>query len=42
MAVVNHNSRRGEAVKVIERAEEIRLRGRYVEERRRSVWGALG
>jgi TP53 regulating kinase-like protein len=32
----------GEALKVIERAEEIRLRGRYVEERRRSVWRALG
>ncbi len=25
--------------RVLERAEEIRLRGRYVEERRRSVWG---
>jgi TP53 regulating kinase-like protein len=31
-----------EALKVAGRAEEIRLRGRYVEERRRSVWGALG
>lgn len=31
-----------EALKVIERAEEIRRRGRYVEERRRTVWGALG
>ena len=25
--------------RVVERAEEIRLRGRYVEERRRTVWG---
>jgi len=31
----------GEALKIIERAEEIRMRGRYVEERRRSVWRAL-
>ncbi len=27
---------------VVERAEEIRLRGRYVEARRRSVWARLG
>lgn len=32
----------GEAERVAERAEEIRLRGRYVEERRRSVWQAVG
>ncbi len=32
----------GEAEKVISRAEEIKLRGRYVEERRRSVWQAVG
>ena len=31
-----------EAERVAERAEEIRLRGRYVEERRRSVWQAVG
>ncbi|MDM7274917.1 MAG: Kae1-associated kinase Bud32 [Thermoprotei archaeon] len=30
-----------EAGSVIERAEDIRLRGRYVEERRRTVWGQL-
>ncbi len=30
-----------EALKIARRADEIRLRGRYVEERRRSVWGAL-
>ena len=31
-----------EGVKVLARAEEIRLRGRYVEERRKSVWARVG
>ncbi len=31
----------GEAYRVEERADEIRLRGRYVEERRRSVWSGV-
>lgn len=31
-----------DAGRVMERAEEIRLRGRYVEARRRSVWAGLG
>jgi len=32
----------GEAARVVERAEDIRRRGRYVEERRRTVWGSIG
>ena len=31
-----------EGRKILDRAEEIKLRGRYVEERRKSVWARLG